>query len=61
MWSKLLKVGIRGKVINVIRSMYENIKSRVKSDNNLSNDFSCLLGVRQGECLITIFIFYVCK
>ena len=51
MWSKLLKVGIRGKVINVIRSMYENIKSRVKSDNNLSNDFSCLLGVRQGECL----------
>ena len=38
-------------MINVIRSMYENIKSRVKSDNNLSNDFSCLLGVRQGECL----------
>ena len=31
--------------------MYENIKSRVKYDNQLSNDFSCLLGVRQGECL----------
>ena len=31
--------------------MYENIKSRVKYDNLLSNDFTCLLGVRQGECL----------
>ena len=31
--------------------MYENIESRVKNDNRLSNDFTCLLGVRQGECL----------
>ena len=51
MWYKLLKTGIRGKIINVIKSMYENIKSRVKYDNLLSNDFTCLLGVRQGECL----------
>ena len=31
--------------------MYENIKFKVKYDNRLSNDFTCLLGVRQGECL----------
>ena len=51
MWYKLLKLGIRGKIINVIKSMYNNIKSRVKYENLLSNDFTCLLGVRQGECL----------
>ena len=51
MWYKLLKCGLRGRIIDIIRSMYENIKSRVKYDNQLSNDFTCLLGVHQGECL----------
>ena len=50
-WYKLLKAGIRGKIMMAIRSMYENIKSKVNYDNLLSNDFTCLLGVRQGECL----------
>ena len=60
MWYKLLKAGILGKIMNVIRSMYENIKSKVKYDNLLSNDFTCLLGVRQGRMFVTIFIVYVC-
>ena len=51
MWYKLLKYGIRGNIIDIIRSMYENIKSKIKYDNQLSNDFTYLLGVRQGECL----------
>ena len=51
MWYKLLKYGIRSKVIDIIRSMYGNIKSRVKYNNQFSNDFTCLLGVCQGECL----------
>ena len=50
-WYKLLNYGLRGKIIDIIRSMYENIKSKVKYENRLSNDFTCLLGVRQGECL----------
>ena len=37
-------------ITDVIRSMYENIKPWVKYDNRLSNDFTCLLRVRQGEC-----------
>ena len=48
---KLFNYGIRGKIIDIIRSMYENIKSRVTYDNQLSNDSTCLLGVRQEECL----------
>ena len=31
--------------------MYNSVKSRVKYDNELSNDFDSYLGVRQGECL----------
>lgn len=54
LWCKLIKLGIRGKVFTVIQSIYSNIKSRVKFDNCLSNDFSCYLGVRQGECLSPI-------
>ena len=34
-----------------IQSMYRNIKSRVKFDNVLSDEFSSYIGVRQGECL----------
>lgn len=45
LWYKLIKIGIRGKVLNVIKSMYISVKSRVKYCNN------CNLGVRQGECL----------
>ena len=33
LWYKLFKYGIRGKIINVIKSMYVNIKSRIKYEN----------------------------
>ena len=37
--------------MSVIQSMYQNIKYKVKYHNNISSDFSSLLGVRQGESL----------
>ena len=51
LWYKLIKLGIRGKVLNIIRSMYESVKTRVKYQNQLSDEYDCVLGVRQGECL----------
>ena len=51
LWSKLIKLGLRGKIFNIIRSIYDHVKSRVKYMNHLSNSFECQLGVRQGECL----------
>ena len=51
LWYELIQSGVRGKILDVIQSMYRNIKSKVKYDNKLSNDFSSRLGVRQGECL----------
>ena len=38
LWTKLIKFGIRGKILTVIKSMYDDIRTRVKFDNMLSND-----------------------
>ena len=51
LWHKLLKSGIRGKIFNILHSMYENIKTTVFCDGEKSEPFYCQLGVRQGECL----------
>lgn len=44
-------MGLRGKILNIVKSMYKAVKSRVKVSNMLGNEFYCSLGVRQGECL----------
>ena len=51
LWFKLIKIGVRGKILNVMRGMYSSVKSRVKYQNELSSEFECYLKVRQGECL----------
>ena len=51
LWYKLIQSWVRGKILDIIQSMYRNIKSRVKFDNVLSDEFSSYIGVRQGECL----------
>ena len=51
LWSKLLKLGIRGEIFNIIHSMYKGVKSIVQVGTERRQPFECLLGVRQGECL----------
>ena len=51
LWFKLIQSGVRGKNLDVVQSMYRNIKSRVKFENVLSDEFSSYIGVRRGECL----------
>ena len=53
---KLLKVGVRGRMFDIIKSIYSTVKSQVKHNNTLSNAFFSSLGVRQGECL-SLFLF----
>ena len=38
-------------MLNVIRSIYNHVKSRVKHNGSLGEPFLSHLGVRQGECL----------
>ena len=60
LWFKLIRLGVRGKMLNIIKSIYSSVKSRVKHDNTLSEPFTCNIGVRQGECLSPfLFAMYV--
>ena len=51
LWFKLLSIRINGKMINIIRSMYNCIKTKVFTGGIISDVFYSTLGVRQGECL----------
>ena len=57
---KLSQCGIDCKIMNIIRSMYVNVKSCVKYKSQLSEYFSCSQGLMQGESLSPIlFSLYV--
>ena len=51
LWIKLISFGITGKLFNVVRNIYDNVKSCVQLNNNKSAYFNCYTGVRQGESL----------
>ena len=51
LWFKLIKLGVRGRMLDIIKSIYNNVKSRVKHNGCLGEPFSSHIGVRQGECL----------
>ena len=46
-------------MLNIIKSIYINVKSQVKYDNLLSGTFTCNIGVRQSECLSPC-LFFLC-
>ena len=51
LWFKLLKIGVRGSMLDIIKSMYNNVKTRVRHNGCLGEPFTSNIGVRQGECL----------
>jgi hypothetical protein len=51
LWIKLLSSEIKGNIFNVIYNMHSDIKSCVQYNNNQSEFFPCLTGVRQVEKL----------
>ena len=54
LWGKLIKQGINGKMIKIIYSLYENVKSCVKHNGVLSEYFKNDIGLFQGEVLSPI-------
>ena len=46
-------------MLDIIKSIYQNVKLQVKHNDNLSSSFTCNIGVRQGECL-SPFLFSMC-
>ena len=49
LWSKLINLGLSGKILTVIQNIYINAKSCVTCNNNKSDSFMSHNGVRQGE------------
>jgi hypothetical protein len=52
----LLNGNMHGRVVNLLRNMYEKLRSCVEFDGFLSEDFMCSVGTRQG-CMLSPFLF----
>ena len=56
-WCKLIRYGIKGKFLDLIKSMYAKVKSCVRSDDGrLTKLFAYKRGLRQG-CLLSPLLF----
>jgi len=51
LWLNLFKSGIQGKLLRIVRDMYSDEKSCVKSFSSFSKYFSNSVGQRQGEVM----------
>jgi hypothetical protein len=56
LWYCLLSKGIHGNVIQVIRSMYANLKCCIKLPSGITEYFNCTVGTRQG-CMLSPLLF----
>ena len=54
LWLKLYKANVDGKVLRIIRSMYQSVKSCVRHCENYSDYFNIAVGLRQGEIISPI-------
>ena len=54
LYNVLIKHGIKGNLFRAIQSIYSSVKSCVRSDDGISDVFSCPIGLRQGCSLSPI-------
>ena len=60
LWSVLIKNGIDGKLYNCIKSMYNNVKVRIRSGFSLTECVNCTYGVKQGDvCSPILFSLFI--
>ena len=50
-WQKLISCNITGKILTIIKNMYNKAKSCVSTNGTEFTNFPCQIGVRQGENL----------
>jgi len=60
LWYKLSVIGIQGKLLSIIKSMYSNVRTCVSVDGFYTDIFANNLGIMQGEVISPIlFALYV--
>ena len=58
MWYKLKTIGVKGKILQAMQSLYENVECAVRINGELSSWFGVNNGVKQG-CLLSPTLFAV--
>ena len=48
LWYKMQRCGIHGKILVLLRNMYSQLKSCVRTEAGLTEYFNCTIGTRQG-------------
>ena len=56
LWDILQREGVSDKMLNMVKAIYEQVLAVVRYGNELSEEISCPLGVRQG-CLLSPLLF----
>jgi hypothetical protein len=60
LWPVLLKNGIKGKLHRCVKSMYNEVKARIRSGAKLSDFIDCTRGVKQGDvCSPVLFSLFI--
>lgn len=49
LWFKLYKLGINGKMLKIVRSMYDQVRCQVKHCEQYSDFMNIVIGLKQGE------------
>ena len=56
LWLKLYRSGLQGKLLRIIKDMYNEVKSCVKHCTSFSDYFNYSIGLRQGEIMSPILV-----
>ena len=60
LWPILIKNKIHGKLLNCIKSMYSDVKARIRSGARLTDVINCTEGVKQGDvCSPLLFSLFI--
>ena len=56
LWRRFLKIGIRGKLFEVITLMYDDIRCCIRLDGKYSDFYKCFKGLVQGDALSPLIV-----
>lgn len=56
LWFKLFNLGVKGKMLRIIKSIYRSVKSCVRHCKTYSDFFEVSIGLRQGEVMSPILL-----
>ena len=60
LWPILLKNGINGKMFSCLKSMYKDVKAKVRSNGKFTSLINCSKGVKQGDvCSPVLFSLFI--